>query len=284
VRPFARWMVLRRARNRARSRVFTEASASWARQQIRTSLNFLTWLDQRGLDLAHAGQADIDAWLTSGSTQRYSIRYFLDWAHRHHLAGPVEVPLRMRKNPDQVLPEHQRWRQLQQCLRDPVLPHQVRVAGALLLLYGHPISRTVQLKATQLSQANGNTYLAFGQHPVLLPPVLAQLIHDLHATATPTAVLGGRGSPTNWLFPGQVPGRHMSVNGLVRQLNHHDIQARISRSAALINLAADLPAAVLADLLGMHINTAVRWAHRATRDWASYLAARAEQANTARPE
>jgi hypothetical protein len=26
----------------------------------------------------------------------------------------------------------------------------------------------------------------------------------------------------------------------------------------------------------MHINTAVRWAHRVKRDWASYLAARAE--------
>lgn len=274
VRPFARWMVLRRARSRARSRTFTEASASWARQQIRTALDFLAWLDRHGLDLAHAGQADIDAWLTSGSSQRYSVRYFLDWARRHQLAGPVQVPLRMRKNPDQVLPEDQRWQQLQRCLHDPALPHQVRTAGALLLLYGQPISRTVQMEAAQLSHANGSTYLAFGQHPVLLPPALARLIQEQHATATPTAVLGGRGAPTSWLFPGQVPGRHMSVNGLVRQLNDHGIQARTARSAALINLAADLPAAVLADLLGMHINTAVRWAHRAKRDWASYLAAR----------
>jgi hypothetical protein len=48
------------------------------------------------------------------------------------------------------------------------------------------------------------------------------------------------------------------------------------RSAALIDLAADLPAAVLADLLGVHINTAVRWVRRSKRDWASYLAARGE--------
>ena len=38
-------------------------------------------------------------------------------------------------------------------------------------------------------------------------------------------------------------------------------------------LAADLPAAILADLLGLHINTAVRWATYARRDWADYLAA-----------
>jgi hypothetical protein len=111
---------------------------------------------------------------------------------------------------------------------------------------------------------------------VLIPPPLADLIDELHATASPIAVLGGRGSPASWLFPGQVPGRHLSVNGLVRQLNTYGIQARIARSAALINLAADLPAAILADLLGLHINTAVRWVKRARQDWASYLAARAE--------
>jgi hypothetical protein len=54
---------------------------------------------------------------------------------------------------------------------------------------------------------------------------------------------GRRGSPASWLFPGQVPGRHLSVNGLVRQLNAHGIRARPARSAALINLAADLSAA-----------------------------------------
>jgi hypothetical protein len=282
VRPFARWMVLRRARNRARSRAFTEASASWARQQIRVALDFLAWLDQHEIQLAHVKQSDIDTWLTTGLSQRYTVRYFLDWARRHRLVGPVTVPLRISKAPEQALPEDQRWQQLQRCLHDSSLPDQVRVAGALLLLYGQPISRTVQLKASQLSHANGHTYLAFDRHPVLLPPILAQLIQELRAAATPAAVLGGRGGPTTWLFPGQVPGRHLTVNGLVRRLNDHGIRARASRNAALINLAADLPAAVLADLLGMHINTAVLWAHRARRDWASYLAARTAAPSPAR--
>jgi hypothetical protein len=44
------------------------------------------------------------------------------------------------------------------------------------------------------------------------------------------------------------------------------------REAALAALAADLPAAILADLLGMHRNTAVRWVTYARRDWAGYLA------------
>ena len=70
------------------------------------------------------------------------------------------------------------------------------------------------------------------------------------------------------------------------ELNGHPVlqeAAQLSRrhgQAYLINLAADLPAAVLADLLGMHINTAVRWVKRARRDWASYLGARAEATRT----
>ena len=207
------------------------ASASWARQQIRAALDFLAWLDEHGLDLAQAGQPDIDAWLTSRPSQRYAVRYFRDWARRRRLAGPVNVSLRMPRSPEQALPEDQRWQQLQRCLHDPSLPHRVRVAGALLLLYGQPISRTVQMKASQLSHSDDRrVYLVLDRHPVLRPPVLARLIQERHMTATPTAVLGGRGGPTTWLFPGQVPGRHLAVNGLVRQLNEHGIQARISRS------------------------------------------------------
>jgi hypothetical protein len=44
----------------------------------------------------------------------------------------------------------------------------------------------------------------------------------------------------------------------------------------LCSLAGDLPASVLADLLGIHITTAVRWSKLVKRDWASYLAVRAD--------
>ena len=44
-----------------------------------------------------------------------------------------------------------------------------------------------------------------------------------------------------------------------------------------MTLAADLPAPILADLLGLHITTAVRWVGYARRDWSAYLAARADE-------
>ncbi|MFD5540769.1 hypothetical protein ACFWIJ_23865 [Streptomyces sp. NPDC127079] len=60
------------------------------------------------------------------------------------------------------------------------------------------------------------------------------------------------------------------------QLNPHGISVRAARNSALAPLAADLPSPILADLTGMHRHTAIRWVTYARRDWAEYLAARAE--------
>ncbi len=52
---------------------------------------------------------------------------------------------------------------------------------------------------------------------------------------------------------------------------HH---IRRSPSAALISLAAELPAPMLAVLLDLNIDTALQWAQHASRDWSHYLQAR----------
>lgn len=58
--------------------------------------------------------------------------------------------------------------------------------------------------------------------------------------------------------------------------DHGRVGVRTARKSALISLAADLPAPILADLLGLHINTDVRWVRKSKRDWATYIEARAE--------
>jgi hypothetical protein len=63
--------------------------------------------------------------------------------------------------------------------------------------------------------------------------------------------------------------------GLPTERIRHLTADQLSCNGALAALAADLPAAVLADLLGMHINTAVRWVKYGGRDWADFIAARA---------
>jgi hypothetical protein len=79
------------------------------------------------------------------------------------------------------------------------------------------------------------------------------------------------------LFPGRVPGQPIANHALTTRLARHGIQVRTARNGALAALATDLPAPILADLLGMHINTAVRRVTYARRDWTDYLAARAAE-------
>ncbi|GAB3956307.1 hypothetical protein GCM10027614_68130 [Micromonospora vulcania] len=95
-------------------------------------------------------------------------------------------------------------------------------------------------------------------------------------TARSSSAVGRAIPGTDWLFPGRAPGRHITADYLNTKLIAAKIRVRPTRNAALFALAEDLPAAVLADLLGMHVNTAERWAKLARRDWADYLQARTE--------
>jgi hypothetical protein len=92
------------------------------------------------------------------------------------------------------------------------------------------------------------------------------------------------GDQHRWLFPGGLPGRP-ARDGLYRALHAHlPVHLRRARSAALAALATDIPAAVLAHLLDLNINTAIAWANYPQHDWSTYLAARTTSGNTPRIE
>jgi hypothetical protein len=55
----------------------------------------------------------------------------------------------------------------------------------------------------------------------------------------------------------------------------HGIHPRASRSVALFALAGQIPAPVLADLVGISTGKAAAWAKLAARDWSDYVANRA---------
>jgi hypothetical protein len=58
------------------------------------------------------------------------------------------------------------------------------------------------------------------------------------------------------------------------RLRRHGLTAEPARQTALLALTADLPAPVIADLLGIGVSTALRWANHTAPDWATYVDAR----------
>lgn len=242
------------------------------RGRILAALAFLAWLDDRGTTLGAATQADVDDWLHGATHCRYLLRDFLIWASARRLAGQVTVPALPRSELTGLITEDSRWQLLSRCLRDPGIPLDVRTAGALLLLYGQFVSRLTRLTAADIEQHGPDTCLRLDTVPVLLPPRLATLVRAQldAAPAHPAPRCPG----TRPLFPGRSPARPVAPQTLTRRLRQHGIEPRQARNTALAAWASDLPPAVLASLLGVHIQTAVNWASRTRRDWTAYLAER----------
>lgn len=105
----------------------------------------------------------------------------------------------------------------------------------------------------------------------MLPEPLASLVLELVASRRGHAALGDQGT-SPWLFPGGQPSRPVSSYQLAQRLRQLELHPGQARSTALFQLATDLPAAVLARLLGVHIAVAVAWQRASSGDWAAYAA------------
>lgn len=277
IRPFTHWFLLRRARRRAAARRQPAIANNYLRTRITTALKLLAWLDEHNLVLADLDQPTLDEWLVNGNASSYTIRYFLDWACDRGIAPKLAVPVLPRQDPERILDEQERWDLLRRCLTDETMPLDTRAAAALLLLFGLPVSRIRHLTADQLDIGETRSLLHTGQHPLLLPPKLANLLKQLADAPHTRARLVRDGTAPRWLFPGLTPGQPTSQPGFRVKLRALGLDARPARNAALISLAGNLPTPVLADVLGLSTTIAERWAALAQRDWATYIATQQEK-------
>lgn len=58
----------------------------------------------------------------------------------------------------------------------------------------------------------------------------------------------------------------------MRRLNQLGMTTRASRNAAMLHLAATVPPAVIASLIGISNSAATRWADYAGSNWTTYAA------------
>jgi hypothetical protein len=280
VRPFAYWFVLRRARRAAARRAYSRGAADFARARVLIALDLLSWLDRRDQSLHDLTQADLEHWLTEGPTSRRTVRYFLQWARARSLTGDLTVPLPPRSEPVRLLGEEDHVQQLDRCLADDSMPLDLRVGGALVLLFGMLVSRVTQLTKDDVTDDGQAACLAVDGHRLLLPPRLAGLIRQLRDQDEPRWTLARLGAPAPWLFPGRSPERPVVDIVFGTRLQRHGISTHAGRNTGRLALAAELPASVLADLTGISISTAERWSQWAKRDWASYVGQRATDIQT----
>jgi hypothetical protein len=162
--------------------------------------------------------------------------------------------------------EQARW-----LLHDSTLKPDDRVAGLLVLLYVPWPAAISRLTLSHVDISDDQVRIRPGREPVILPEPLDALVRQLAATRRGHAATGDPGT-SPWLFPGGQPGQPVSAYQLAGRLRQLGIRSGRSRSAALFQLATDLPAAILARLPGIHISVAVAWQHASAGDWAAYAA------------
>jgi hypothetical protein len=268
-RAYLTWRVLRRLRRRSQTSPGPRTPAGHARHQVNAVVTFLTWLRQHDLTLASCRQGDVETWLTT-SPSACDVRDFLTWAADRKHCPRLSIPGPPRRAGDATSPD-QRWQLISRLLHDDTLDPTDRAAGGLLLLFGQHLSRTAVMTTSQIIKRDDAVLVRFGRHEIPVPASLGDILTELiRAGRTHT----GTGSPPTspWLFPGGMPGQPITAARLGQRLRAIGIRALPGRRAALIDLAAQLPAAVLADTLHLSPGTAVRWMHQAGADWNRYAA------------
>lgn len=273
IRRFARWHVLPRMRTAADRGHLTQTMANAARRRIRVAIDFLTFLAAHNATAASATQDLLERYqLSVAANPRNALHTFLVWLRDSGINSALHIPWVPQPPPAVTVSQEQRWQAVSQLLHDPELRLYTRVGGLFLLLFAQPLTRIVAMRTDQVTLASHTVHVAFHDVPIQMPTPLDDLIRE-HLSRRGKSLYASR--DTGWLFPGGNPGMHLATENLRSQLVAIGIKPYEARKASLFQLAGDVPAPVLAELIGITDNNAANWAKLAARDWTGYIAQRA---------
>lgn len=270
-RSWLRWRALPRLRHRVDAgRPMTHCAAN-LRGQFRQVVAFLAYLHDTGRTLATCRQADIDGWFAQPGAQHQRVRPFLAWALRRRHLPDVVLPARRQALPISGTDIEGRWAMARRLVYDPALAPDDRIAAALVVLYAQPVSRVAALTVGDFRCHDGHVTITISGVELELPEPLATCARGL-----PRRRRKGVADqlPSPWLFPGARPDRHVSPHALSARLRRLGIQPRRARAAAIGQLVAELPPALIAQSIGLSPATAARWARISGGNWMSYAVSR----------
>lgn len=274
LRSFGKWSVMRKARRKADLKRLTIHGAKNAAAQIHEAARFLSWLEDAGKLLSDLTQAEMEAWLSSGAKSRREVRGFVVWAAKRKLCPDLALPAwETREGPKGPVDHEARWTLARRLLHDDTIDPADRVAGCLVVIYAQRLSNIAKLTRSDVVEREGEILLRLGKEHVVMPEPLAGLLRDLPWRRQ--IGIAGKLHSTDWLFPGRQAGRHQHPDYLRVRLAALGIDCRAQRRAALLQLASELPASVLADTLNLSPGTAAKWVEWAAGNWVGYVAERA---------
>lgn len=277
LRTYGTWHELARLRRRWPDGDTPPLAAKNVNAQLIQASYLLRHLETNRIVLADLTQADLDRWLTAGAGTRTLARSFVTFATRRGLvAAGLEIPIRRDGSTVTPLDDQQRWALARRLLHDDTLDPADRVVGSLIVLYAQPVTRIARLTVDDVHDQATHLTISFGKDHVEIPEPLAGLLRQLPWRRQ----IGPSGTVPDaqrWLFPGRQAGRHIHPDHLRNRMIALGVPPRAARHAAMLQLAREVPAAVLADILGIAVGTATAWTARAGGTWHHYAAQRVRE-------
>lgn len=283
---YAHWKVLRTVRRRTQRKRTSFGVAGSARERIRAAARFLRHLDHDGQDAAELTQDTLDRWTQGSRTRSSDIAPFISWLNAAGITHGLRVHAAKMADPSEINPEDLHRILIRELLSEHAgtadLP--TRVAGLLILLYGARVERIHQLTTADLRTTEGRTYLAIATDHIEIAPVVAEIVDRLRSTAQQSLPARTRTGEASYLFASpRRPHEPIHPTTLGRKLAQAGIRPQVTRNTAMLALASDLPAAVVATQTGLTPQTASRWAQFSQRDSIEYVIARTMPSNPDRP-
>jgi hypothetical protein len=275
LRRYARWHLLRQLRRAADEGRLTKPMIDAARSRITAAARFLAFLAESGIDAATAPQVMLENYQVRYGVTLSAEHSFIAWLRTTSTNTALRIPTPAPYTPAVTVSDAKRWSDVKRLLHDDAIRPYTRIAGLFTLLFAQPLARIVAMSTQQVAlNDDGRVSVTFQSIPIEMPAPVDRLVRE-HLERRGKTLYAGR--DTGWLFPGGNPGRPLETENIRNQLVAVGIHPYESRKAALYQLAGEVPAPVLAELIGITPKNAVGWAKLAARDWSGYLTHRANQ-------
>jgi hypothetical protein len=269
VERFATWHHLRQLRRDSDVRVDSHPPVHNAKQEVWAAIQFLTWLkSDRHRILAQCRQADLDLWLSNGTSTRYTVRNFLRVTGREKLAPALNVPYRTT-GPSRQLTHAERIEWIRRCLVDDAATRRAYTAALLLLLYAQPVARICELQLDAISEADGDLFVTFSETRVWIPEPFAQMVRDHVENRSLYRTRSADENP--FLFPGGRSGGHITRNYLFAKIRELGINVLAAKNGSLNDLVLEMPAPIVAEALGYSQQATAKHAALAGDTFARYV-------------
>jgi hypothetical protein len=268
---FARWQILRRLRAKAARGDLTKSVVLLGRARILAAGRLLAWLTEYGTTIVGMSQGDLEHYLTTHPGSHSTQSTFINWVRATGINTRIRIPALPDVIPKVTMSDAERWGHVETLLHDESIRLYSRIAGLFILLFAQSLTAICRMRSEQVTVTDDRVFVRFEDTPIQMPEPLDAMIRE-HQAQRGHASYASRDS--RWLFPGGIPGNHLATENIRAQLVQRGIKPWNSRHAALFQLAAEVPTPLLAELLGIGMTTATRWAALASRTWGPYIAQR----------